>query len=227
MGDAFDTPAQQPEEKDYKPFPRMREGNPYRLLGLGEDASFDEVQEARNYLVEQYRWHEPSRESIELAFDSILNERYKTRNKLGFRPVRLGRRGQVLNDVKDTWERRLRNLFDPTITTRTLVNEGAIYLGLALWALFSSDQSFPLTGAFAYSVYMFQQKRVKREPEGPFFGGNPIVGAILTTCINLGLGCALGALITMPLEPFLTMSVRSLGSFLVVLVMGALGVYLK
>lgn len=32
-------------------------------------------QEARNFLVEQYRDHEPSRESIELALDSILQVR--------------------------------------------------------------------------------------------------------------------------------------------------------
>lgn len=38
-------------------------------------------------------------------------------------------------------------------------------------------------------MYKFQNKRVKRDPEGPFFGGNPIVGAILTTVIVLGTCC--------------------------------------
>lgn len=59
--------------------------------------------------------------------------------------------------------------------------------------MFSTDQSFPLAASFAYSVYRFQQKRVKRDPEGPYFGGNPIVGAILTTVITLGLACGVGA----------------------------------
>ncbi len=36
---------------------------------------FIALQEARNFLVEQYREHEPSRESIELALDSILQVR--------------------------------------------------------------------------------------------------------------------------------------------------------
>lgn len=49
---------------------------PYcRLLGLGKDAAFEEVQDARNYLYELYRWHEPSREAIELAFDRITQVR--------------------------------------------------------------------------------------------------------------------------------------------------------
>lgn len=60
-------------------------------------------------------------------------------------------------------------------------------------AMFSTDQSFPLAASFAYSVYRFQQKRVKRDPEGPYFGGNPIVGAILTTVITLGMACGVGA----------------------------------
>jgi hypothetical protein len=55
--------------------------------------------------------------------------------------------------------------------------------------LFSSDQSFPLAGAFAYSVYQFQSKRVKRDPEGPFLGGNAIVGAILSTLLCLAVAC--------------------------------------
>lgn len=56
--------------------------------------------------------------------------------------------------------------------------------------LFSSDQSFPLAGAFAYSVYQFQSKRVKRNPDGPFFGGNAIVGAIFSTLCCLAVACA-------------------------------------
>lgn len=61
-------------------------------------------------------------------------------------------------------------------------------------AMFSLDQSFPLAGAFAFSVYKFQQKRVKRDPEGPYFAGNPIVGALLSTLINLALACGVRAL---------------------------------
>ena len=39
---------------------------------MTQDASYEEVQEARNYLVEQYAGHDPSREAIELALDDIL-----------------------------------------------------------------------------------------------------------------------------------------------------------
>eukprot|EP00878_Enallax_costatus_P019145 GHUV01020188.1.p1 GENE.GHUV01020188.1~~GHUV01020188.1.p1 ORF type:complete len:126 (+),score=33.24 GHUV01020188.1:139-516(+) len=60
---------------EYKPFSRLRERNPYRLLGVSKEASFEEIQDARNYLYEQYKWHEPSREAIEMAFDKLLQVR--------------------------------------------------------------------------------------------------------------------------------------------------------
>lgn len=136
-----------------------------RLLGLGRDAGFEEVQDARNYLYELYRWHEPSREAIELAFDSIIQvrtgkqsgtgpcgtairpnshlnillrcvdtqEKLKVRHKFGFQPIRLGRRGDVFGAAKASWEKKIYDLVDPTITVRTLINEGSVFIALALW----------------------------------------------------------------------------------------------
>ena len=37
-------------------FPRVKERDPYRRLGIDSEASYEEVQDARNYLVETYRW---------------------------------------------------------------------------------------------------------------------------------------------------------------------------
>ncbi|GIL70110.1 hypothetical protein Vretimale_3377 [Volvox reticuliferus] len=213
--------------QDYRPFPRLKERDPYRLLGLGRDAGFEEIQDARNYLYEIYKWHEPSREAVELAFDTVIQEKLKDRHKYGFRPIRMGRRGDVLGEAKATWDKKVNDLIDPTITTRTLVNEGSVFAALALWAMFSTDQSFPLAAAFAYSVYKYQQKRVKRDPEGPFFGGNPIVGAILTTVIVLAAACGLMAALTTPLAALLGPQLRQVGAFLVVMVVGVANVYLK
>ncbi len=136
-----------------------------RLLGLGRDAGFEEVQDARNYLYELYRWHEPSREAIELAFDNIIQvrtgkqsveghcqaaipsdshlntllrcpyaqEKLKVRHKFGFQPIRMGGRGNVFGAAKASWEKKIYDLVDPTITFRTLINEGSVFIALALW----------------------------------------------------------------------------------------------
>lgn len=217
----------QPVQGDYKPFSRLSERDPYRVLGLGKDAGFEEIQDARNYLYEIYRWHEPSREAIELAFDTIVQEKLKVRHKLGFQPIRMGRRGGVIGEMRATWDKKFNDLFDPTITVRTLINEGVVFMMLGLWAMFSTDQSFPLAGSFAYSVYKFQQKRVKRDPEGPFLAGNPIVGAILSTVFNFAFVCGLLALLTPPLAPLLGANFGQFSTLSVVLAVGALNVYLK
>ena len=93
--------------------------------------------------------------------------------------------------------------------------------------LFSSDQSFPLAGTFAYSVYQFQQKRVRRDPEGPFFGGNAMFGAVLSTLACLAAACGVMALAANPLAAVIGQSARQVGAFITIAVMGALGVYLK
>ncbi len=47
---------------------------------------------------QQYKQHERSRESIELAFDSILQKKYKLRHKYGFRPPATGRKTDLAAD---------------------------------------------------------------------------------------------------------------------------------
>ena len=89
----MDMPESQPlPDEPLQIFPRLKERDPYKLLGIDHEASFEEIQDARNFLYEQYKGHEPSRESIELAFDSILGSSIKFRNKYGFRPPKTGRR---------------------------------------------------------------------------------------------------------------------------------------
>lgn len=55
--------------------------DPYKRLGIERDASSEEIQEARNYLVQEYSDHEKSRESIEQAYDRIIAEKFLQRKK--------------------------------------------------------------------------------------------------------------------------------------------------
>lgn len=50
------------------------------------------------HILQQYKAHERSRESIELAFDAILQKKYKLRNKYGFRPPSTGRKTDIAGD---------------------------------------------------------------------------------------------------------------------------------
>ncbi|MFN6035094.1 MAG: CPP1-like family protein, partial [Dolichospermum sp.] len=55
----------------------MSDQSPYEKIGVSEDASFDEIQEARNRLLEKYGGEGNSREVIEAAYDAILMDRLR------------------------------------------------------------------------------------------------------------------------------------------------------
>ena len=59
----------------------MSEQTPYELLGVPEDASFDEVQEARGRMAEQYGGDKKRMEIIEAAYDAILMDRLRQRQE--------------------------------------------------------------------------------------------------------------------------------------------------
>jgi len=223
-----------PEGLD-EPFPRRHERDPRRLLGVDPDASFEEVQDARNFLSERHRGHAPSREAVERAFDALLQEHLQGRARHGFRPPSTGRRtdargaaGKPAPAGLKALAARLGALWDPTVTHRTVINEGSVFAALAVWALFAGEQSFPLAAAGAYCVYQFQSKRVRRDPDGPFFVNSPTAGAVLSTACCLALATACG----FALAPAVTAVVSAAGeqqarAFVAIATLGTLGVALK
>ncbi|KAJ8771133.1 hypothetical protein K2173_023458 [Erythroxylum novogranatense] len=62
-------------------FPRINVRDPYKRLGISKEASEDEIQAARNFLVQQYSGHKPSLDAIEAAHDKIIMQKfYERRN---------------------------------------------------------------------------------------------------------------------------------------------------
>ncbi|KAD7479195.1 hypothetical protein E3N88_02362 [Mikania micrantha] len=60
-------------------FPRINVKDPYKRLGLSKDASEDEIQGARNFLVQKYAGHKPSVDAIESAHDKIIMQKFYER----------------------------------------------------------------------------------------------------------------------------------------------------
>jgi hypothetical protein len=60
---------------------RMSEQNPYTKLEVPEDASFEEIQSARDRLIERHPEDERSRQEIEAAYDAILMDRLRKRQE--------------------------------------------------------------------------------------------------------------------------------------------------
>jgi len=59
----------------------MNNQSHYQQLGLSEDASFDEIQTARDRLKQEYREDQKSLQNIEAAYDAILMERLRLRQE--------------------------------------------------------------------------------------------------------------------------------------------------
>ena len=59
----------------------MSEQNPYETLGLTRDASFDEIQQARSRLAQQYENDSKQVQTIEAAYDAIIMDRLKMRQE--------------------------------------------------------------------------------------------------------------------------------------------------
>lgn len=212
-------------------FPRLKERDPYKRLGIEREASFEEVQDARNFLYDQYSAHEPSRESIELAFDDILQEKMKVRHRFGFRPPTRGKYGEAKGDpLKQSIWQIIRSKFESSVPSTTLVNDGSIFVALGLWAAWqaaSSDPTLPIGAALCFCAWKLYDKRNKRNPDGPYLGGSPIWGALGSTIVSL----LLGALVSFALVQILPLPAKvtgeAAGLFFITISLGAGCIFLK
>jgi Protein CHAPERONE-LIKE PROTEIN OF POR1-like len=59
----------------------MSEQNPYEKLGVSEDATFEEIQNTRSRLLEQYKGDSKRIELVEAAYDAVLMDRLRMRQE--------------------------------------------------------------------------------------------------------------------------------------------------
>ncbi|KAF5198330.1 Chaperone-like protein of por1 protein [Thalictrum thalictroides] len=62
-------------------FPRINIRDPYKRLGISKEASEDEIQAARNFLINEYAGHKPSVDAIESAHDKIIMQHFHERRR--------------------------------------------------------------------------------------------------------------------------------------------------
>jgi hypothetical protein len=180
--------------------PRLREKDPFKILGIPNDSDFEEVQAARNFLIQEYREHEASREKVELAYERIVNESFRMRKRKGYRPSR-GKRGEkVAFELPPTWSERVLDLVDKGVTAADAARDMLIFTALGVWAAFA----FPINAAptmftLLFAVFRTTNKRTRRNPEGPFFGGSAVFGAVFTNLLFMFITFVLGNLISVSL----------------------------
>jgi len=146
----------EPESYEVVVFPRTKERDVYRRLGVSKEASPEEIQEARNYLVQEHRAHREGVEAIEDAFDKIIAQRFKARRKTGkinLKPVK--------EAPTQGWRVRLmQNVANPP--QKLVLQRAFVYAFIAVWSLAQSaatGPAFQVAVAFCFTVYCMYEKR--------------------------------------------------------------------
>ncbi|WZY70307.1 protein CHAPERONE-LIKE PROTEIN OF POR1, chloroplastic-like [Brassica napus] len=79
--------------------------DPYKRLGISKMASEDEIQGARNFLIQQYAGHRPSVNAIESAHDKIIMQKFHERKNLKIDITKKGRQVRQSKAVNFVFER--------------------------------------------------------------------------------------------------------------------------
>jgi len=170
----------------------MSEQNPYEQLGVTEESSFEEIQEAKQRLVQQYQNDSKIVESIEAAYDSVLMDRLRMRQEGRIKVpdrIRFPERLTIPVESKPVTSSKSPNWWQSLIDTPSAEDIGVpavIYACLGAITLLVPDPSgslLPLLLAFGVfvNIYFFNRKEKR-------FGR-----ALLFTFAGLVLGVALGA----------------------------------
>ncbi|KAH0942460.1 hypothetical protein HID58_002097 [Brassica napus] len=86
-------------------FPPINVRDPYKRLGISKMASEDEIQGARNFLIQQYAGHRPSVNAIESAHDKIIMQKFHERKNLKIDITKKGRQVRQSKAVNFVFER--------------------------------------------------------------------------------------------------------------------------
>ena len=171
----------------------MSEQNPYLKLEVAEDASFEEIQGARDRMVERHANDERSRLDIESAYDAILMDRLRKRQegkitvpegirfaeKLAEKPAK-----PAFPRVTDSpaW---LQNLLDQPSSNEVLVSTG-VFVALGGFAVMSKTPdalAFLLALGVGFTIYWLNRKEQR------------LGRAFVITILTLFIGGILSALV--------------------------------
>ncbi|MBS9384372.1 MAG: CPP1-like family protein [Dolichospermum sp. BR01] len=207
----------------------MSDQSPYEKLGVSEDASFDEIQDVRNRLLEKHGGDGNVREVIEAAYDAILMERLRMRQegkikvpeRIRFPEKRVPsspQTSQTLGQQSPAWLQR--SIDQPTLTDVLL--PGAWYLGLSATSVLYPGGSgqvlqLSLVVGVAIGVYFLNRKEGK-------FGR-----AVLFTLVSLIAGLIAGGLLAgliLPL-PLITLTANQFSTLLTFILMWLVSSFLR
>lgn len=140
--------------------------DPYKRLGISREASEEEIQAARNFLVQKYAGHKPSIDAIESAHDKIIMQKfYERRNpKIDIKKkVREVRQSRVMQAVMSRFQ---------TPSTKIIIKTSVAFLVIGiLTVLFPTEEGPTLQVAISLIATMyFIHERLKSKIRAFLYG---------------------------------------------------------
>jgi Protein CHAPERONE-LIKE PROTEIN OF POR1-like len=172
---------------------RMSEQNPYTKLEVPEDASFEEIQGARDRLIEQHPDNDRDRQDIEAAYDAILMDRLRKRQE-GKITVPEGVRyaeQRAEKSVKVSFPKTpdspqwLQRSLDRPNTTETLISAG-VFTALGTCAFLSQTPdalSFLLALGVGFTIYWINRKEQRLGRAFAITLGTLVIGGLLSALL--------------------------------------------
>jgi len=168
----------------------MSEPTPYDKLGVNDEASFEEVRDARDRLLREYEGDESQQGLIELAYDAILMDRLRARKegKIAV-PDRIRYPERIATVVppalQNSTQRRTPNWLSRLLDTPTqkdIYISLGIFSGLGVINLFVPASTTWLSIGLIASVYLLTRKE------------NRFGRSLLISLSGISIGVALAAL---------------------------------
>lgn len=195
----------------------MSEQNPYERLGVTENASFEEIQAAKQRLSQQYRDNAQVIENIEAAYDAVIMERLRMRQEGRIKVPDRIRFAEKTSEVSaqppsmpvsnsPSW---LQGLLDKP-SQADLLWSAAVFLILSVIAVFSRnnvESVLPLLMAIGVcaNIYLINRKEQKL--------GRAVLLTLVGLLLGIGLGSGLATLVGVP-NNTINLSVEQLATLL-------------
>jgi hypothetical protein len=159
----------------------------YEILGVNENSSFDEIQDARNRLLAEKSGDRKQTEVIEAAYDAILMDRLRLRQEGKIKvPERIRFPERLVEPPPDfapapqsqasTWLQRVLD----TPSRSDILLPGGLFLGMAALSLLVNNPTVPLALGVGFSLYFLNRKEHR------------FLRSFVITLVGLIVGCVAG-----------------------------------
>jgi len=175
----------------------MTDFTPYKKLGVTEDASFEEIKDARDRLIAELADDVPAQELVEAAYDAILMDRLRARqdgkikvpDRIRFPEKNITTSPVILQSVANQNKLRWLSQFKDTPSRADLLAHSGVFgVLLILSLLLPTSYSIWMALALLASIYFLRRK------ENRFW--RSLLLALSGLILGVGLGIGLLSLIS-------------------------------